>query len=118
MKLSIKDRIHIPSLFPKAGDMVTLRIIEDLMGKTKLSQEEMDAVGFKASAGQDGMISYNWDKEADIEVELTSAELTFLQGRIKELDTKKEIPREMFDLYQRISEVTLVEKKEEIKPKK
>jgi len=101
MKLSIKDRIHLPILFPAKSDLVTLRLVKDIVAKTEITQGEVKKVKLVPTEG-----GYKWDKEQDegVEVKFTDLELGVLKERIQEMDKAKDIPAEMADLCIRLTE--------------
>jgi len=110
MKLTIRDRIQMPSLFPQRGNLIQMQLIEDISKKIQLDQETIKKVGFT----QEGN-GYKWKKEADIDVEFTDLELGMLQDKVKELDSKKEIDFTMGGLCKKISDAKVETKTEVIK---
>lgn len=99
MKLTIKDRIQLPSLFPQKGNLIEVQLIEDIAGKIKIDQKTIKEIGFV----QEGT-GYKWEKEADIEVEFTALELEMLKTTVKDLDEKKEIDFSIGALCKKIND--------------
>lgn len=101
MKLSIKDRIIIPGLYPLQSNIIDQVLIKDIRIKTDLSQAEFKEINIKAADGK-----YTWDnkKGKDKEVTFTEAELNLLRTQIDKMDKEKKITQEILSLCLRIKE--------------
>lgn len=99
MKLSIKERIVFPMLFPNKSDLVTLRLVSDVSKKIEFSQKEIEEIKLFIDGNQ-----YHWDNTVDLEidVEFTELELKMFKDKIKEMDEAKAIPLELLGLIDKI----------------
>ena len=113
MVLSIKDRLNLSSLFPNTGDLVTQLLVKDIREKISLSQEEMDATGFKVVNE-----SYQWDNELeeDKDIKFSKAEWRFLKDQVERLDKEKKITQNLVDICVAIKKVEIDKEKKEDKP--
>ena len=89
MKLTIRERLVISQLYPQKGNMIEQTLVEDIVKKVRISQEEIKEIGLKVQATGTGGVSYIWDeaKAKDLDVDLTKAEL----GLLKERDNSRVI---------------------------
>ncbi len=101
MQLTLKQRIVFPDLYPQKASMNTQATVRDIKEKVKLSDEDRKKIDLKAMG--DGRVSYDSKKEfSPISVEFTEAELSFLKGRVSEMNEQKEITIDQLDLCELI----------------
>lgn len=105
MKLTILDRIIISQLYPQKSNLIQMTLVEDITKKVKIGQEEIKEIELKVEPTTNG-ISYNWnkDKAKDLNVDFTKEEIELLKSQVEELDSKKEITRELLDICKRIKQ--------------
>ena len=110
MKLSIKDRLIIPALYPVEADLVTQVLIRDLKGKLDFKQEELKAIEFKVTE-----TGYTWDKTKEVEnnIALTAAEISLLTDAVKLLIKEQKVTQDNLDLVEKIQKGEVEEKIEE-----
>lgn len=96
--LSIKERLILPSIFPKESDIMTMTIVEDINSKIKLSQSELTDINFKTENN-----SYIWDKELEFEVTLSDAEVKVIKESLKKLDEEKKITSDVLSIYKKFN---------------
>lgn len=98
MKLSIKDRLTIASLYPQQSNIVEQVIVKDIKKKVDLSQSEFKEINLKVSEGK-----YTWNNKAkDKEVDFTESELSLLKSQIDKLDKEKKITQDILSLCLKI----------------
>lgn len=99
MKLSIKERIVFPTLFPNKSDLITLRLVKDFAKKIELSQDEIKKIGLTVVDG-----NYGWNNgvKLEIDVKFTELELKMFKDKIKEMDESKTVPLDIIDLIEKI----------------
>lgn len=112
MKLSVKERLSIPTLFPETGDLNGIRIMADIRTKTQLTQEEIEKLNMKINPRTGGT---SWTPEADLEVgkkqvSFTSLEFGFIKDRIEALGNEKKLTEEQLPLIENIKGVKDEEK--------
>lgn len=114
LTLTVVDRIRITDLFPAEDSMQTRGITRDIMDKTEIGQEEAKAIGMQATRMPDGKMGWRMDekKAKDKKVIFTRVEAKFLKERVKEMDEKKKIKDEHYDVCLKIQEGKLNDKKE------
>ena len=114
MKMGVKDRLTVPLLFPREGNLMTGRIMRDIAEKAGLSQEEMKTVGMKELG--EGKVWWDDKKEAAAgqkNIKFSEAEIGFLKDQVKRLDELKQITGDMFALCERIHNIKSKDEKEE-----
>ena len=108
MILNIKDRIILLQLLPTQGSLSEMVDIMDLAKKIKLDDNTKKLISYVED--KNGNISWNIDKDPNIEVELTS-EITNILTKahvdelISDLDKDKKITAQMLDLALKISKL-------------
>jgi hypothetical protein len=102
MKLTIKDRVVMPSLYPKESNIVNQILVKDIKEKVELTQPELKEIDFKPMGTH-----YSWDmkKAKDKKVDFTEAELDLLKNEIDKLDKEKKITQDILPLCLKIREV-------------
>lgn len=103
MKMGVKERLLIPQLLPREGNLVSLRLARDISQKTDLSQEDMDEIELKVQ--EDGSVKWSDKKEEEFgrkNIKFTDSEIGFLKDQIKKLNEKEKISRDAFLLCERI----------------
>ena len=101
MKLSTKDRLIIPGLYPQQSNIIDQVLIKDIKLKVDLIQSEFKEIDFKIIGDK-----YTWNnkKGKDKEVNFTEAELSLLRTQIEKMDKEKKITQEILSLCLRIKE--------------
>ena len=102
MKLSVKDRIIIPGLYPELSNIIEQVLVKDIKEKVDLSQSEFKTIEFRKYGGK-----YIWDNEKakDKEVDFTESELNLLRTQIDKMDKEKKITQEILSLCLKIRSV-------------
>lgn len=97
MELNITERLLLAGLLPKQGDILTLRVVQDLRKALSFSEEEHAALGFK----QDGD-KLEWNSETDIPVEIPVGPKAqeIVAARLKELDEAEKLEMNLLPLYE------------------
>lgn len=97
MKLSLKDRITLPQLFPKEGKFETLIIISDINKKILLTQEEIEKYEIVSEEN-----SVRWNKEginAEFDINFTESEKNTIGNILKKLSEDEKLPVDFLDMY-------------------
>ena len=95
MKLRIKERITLLNLLPSQGNITSMTIKYDLKEKIKITQEEIVGMELQES---DGLIKWNDSKDLGKDIEFTELELKMIKDILKELDEKKQLNDDTFNL--------------------
>lgn len=95
MKLSVKDRILFPSLYPQKGSLVEQLLIKDIDSKVSLKQKEITEIKLR---DENGKITWEDKKAKVLDVSFTAPEVDFLKSQVDRLDSAKEITRDIIDL--------------------
>ena len=103
MILNIKDRIILLQLLPTQGSLSEMVDIMDLAKKIKLDDNTKKLISYVED--KNGNISWDIDKDPNIEVELTSDITNILKKVISNLDKDKKITAQMLDLALKISKL-------------
>ena len=107
MLLDAKSRLILTGILPKEGDIVTLRLLRELVGKVALSAEELQDLKVVSNPVTN---LTTWDTEKDIpkEVEFNSKEVEFIMETMNKLASEKRLPADALDLYDIFDEVQKV----------
>ena len=103
MILNIKDRIILLQLLPTQGSLSEMVDIMDLAKKIKLDDNTKKLISYIED--KNGNISWDIDKDPNIEVELTNDITNILKKVISNLDKDKKITAQMLDLALKISKL-------------
>lgn len=103
MILNIKDRIILLQLLPTQGSLSEMVDIMDLAKKIKLDDNTKKLISYVED--KNGNISWDIDKDPNIEVELTNDITNILKKVISNLDKEKKITAQMLDLALKISKL-------------
>lgn len=91
IKLTLSNRIYIPTLFPEKGNFETSIIVKDILKKIRVTQEEITTCGIKTEIDDQGTQTITWSNAKVIEVEFTKLELAFLTTVLIEKNNQKEL---------------------------
>lgn len=99
MKLTLLEKITIPSLLKKEGDFKTIILNKDILEKVKISQDELKEFDIKASEK-----SLTWNEKgvnAEFEIEFTDFEKLEIKLALQKLDEEKKITIDYTSLYEK-----------------
>jgi len=105
LSLGIKDRLTLPVLFPERSNYIGQVLVEDISKKIRVDQADMKEIELKYSEpDKDGkqFMTWNRDKEKDLEIEFTQAEADFLKKQADRLDKTEQITAELTPLIRAI----------------
>lgn len=98
-KLTLKDRILIPSLLPEKGSFEQLTVCEDILAKTRITQDEI--VDFQISTNAESN-SVTWDlkdKEDAFYYEFTALEKNEFKKALASLNEAGKLPKDYLNIY-------------------
>lgn len=99
MKLTVKDRLVLPSLYPEKGDIKTQVLVRDIKQKVEFTQDEVVSMNLR----QEGQ-AYLWDGNPEMEVDFTEAEIELLKAQAERLSDQGDITQDNLDLVLKIQE--------------
>lgn len=97
MKLTLKDRIILPNIFPKEGKFETLIIIADIQKKITITQEEIE----KYEISSEGS-SIKWNEKgvkAEFEIDISESEKNALGDILKKLSDESKLSVDFVEYY-------------------
>ncbi len=92
MKLTIKDRLTLPGLYPEKSNMVTQIIVKDIRAKVDVTQKEVVAAELKATPSG---LTWNDAKAPIVTIKFSEAELDLLNEQTKALDKENKITQDL-----------------------
>ena len=92
--LGIRDRFMLKELFPQRANLTDQILAVDIEGKLAISQEEAQAIGL-VSNEETGIVRWKDGATLDKEIEISKAELEFLDRQIKRLSGEQGLTRDM-----------------------
>ena len=97
MKLSVMERIHLLSLLPKEGNLVTLKIVRNLQNELGFSEEENKETGLTINKDN----HYEWKKDIQKEVKIGETAKKVITDMFEELDKNEKLNMQTLVLYER-----------------
>ena len=97
-KLSIGTRILLENVMPRQGNFEDNIVANDLKGKIKITQEDLDTIEFKSVQSKDGNHTTHWNEKKDpnIEVKFTGREVELISKLIDNLSKENKLPSEVY----------------------
>jgi len=113
LTMTMMDRIRITDLFPKEDDMLTRQICRDIGEKVVIEQAEMKQIEMKQIPMPDRSPGWTWNrkKAKNKKILFARAEGQFLKARVKDMNEKKKVKDEQLDLFLKIQDAKLKDKK-------
>lgn len=98
-KLTILDRITLPSILKTEANYTTLIINKDIKKKVEITQDEL--VKYKFKNLPNGSITWNIEKDQDsFETEFTSLEATEITACLNKLEQDNKLTEDHLGLYE------------------
>lgn len=101
INLKFKERLMLPAIMPKEGNVMLMTIAEDISGKVKITQSEFEESGFTSDGS-----TISWKKDIAKDIDFTSAEVAELKKALKQLDTDNKITSDTLSLYHKFCDMT------------
>jgi len=105
MKLTLKERLSLPRLYPRKGSLLAQLTVREINEKIKVGKDEVKEVGLKSD--QRGSLTWDKKKAKDIEIDFTEVEINLLKDQVKRLDREEAITPDMLDLVLKIKDYEL-----------
>lgn len=115
IKLKIPERLSLLGILPKEGDILMLRIINDLQMSLGFSEKELKKFKVKYKLAAGGM-RVTWNEKVDDkgkEIDIGAAARTMIIDKLKKLNEQKKLTLNMMPLYEEFMEKSKEEKPEE-----
>lgn len=106
MKLKIPERLSLLGILPKEGDILMLRIINDLQTSLGFSEEELKKFKVKYTVSGERM-RVKWDEkivDEGKEIDIGPAARTLIIDTLKRLSDQKKLSLNMLPLYEKFVE--------------
>lgn len=96
-KMKLLDRIILPTVLPQEGNLITIRIVKDILKKVELSQD--DFVKYGILPGEKGGLYWEAKhNEVDFEYDFTDLEVSEIVKGLKKLDSENKLTKDMLGL--------------------
>ena len=103
-KLTIFESLQLIQILPAAGNILTLRVIQDLKRKIEFSAKEQQEYGLKHNEAGSKIV---WEKEHVRDFDFEEKELEVISKSLKALDEKEALTMGHMSLWEKF-----IEKKE------
>jgi len=103
MILSVAERIAILSILPVRGDFTTLKILNQLRMSLGFTEEELK--NWKIVEDKETR-TVNWRQNGVAEIPIGEVATGIIVESLKELDKRKELPYNLFDVYEKFIPTT------------
>lgn len=88
MKLTVSDRLVIPSLLPNTGTYLQYALKKSVRQKTRFTEEEVERLNIR-NIKEEGKIVWDFEKEGEPqEIDFSADELLFLKQSCELLDNE------------------------------
>jgi len=97
MKLGIAERINVLNILPVEGNIITLRVVNELRGALSFSEKEIADAGIKQDT--DGRIT--WDHTAGVgkDVKIGDTAKDIIKTALKKLDDEKKLTAQLVPIW-------------------
>src|SRR3990172_10013569 len=96
MKLSITDRLTLLQILPSEGDILTIKMVRDLIDRLSFSEQEFKDLNIRTEGSQ-----ALWDKEIEIEVEIGPKALAIIVAALERLNQEKKLTVGYIPVYEK-----------------
>ena len=97
MKLGIADRINLLNILPAEGNIVTLRIVNDLREALGFSEQEIADAKIQASA--EGRVTWDATAATTKDVKIGDTARDTIKTALKKLDDEKKLTTELIPIW-------------------
>lgn len=98
MVLTFAQRILLLQILPDQGNIVTLRVVQDLRKSLAATEEEIKEHNIIVE-NVDGKSNIKWDPEFSTDIEMGDIAKQIIAEQLKDLNEKKELTENMVSLY-------------------
>lgn len=102
MRLTVRERLALLSVLPREGDILTLRIVQDL--RRALSFSEAEHAALKLTSSEDGV---SWDRTGEgdpKDVEIGPKAHTVVSDALQRMSNQKKLTEAHVGIYERFVE--------------
>lgn len=103
MILTVQERMALLSLLPDQGDYVTLKVLMKLKLSIGLTEEEIQKWGVRQDL--ENKMVY-WDENGEAEIPIGEVATGIIVDALRKLDKTKQLPVNLFDLYEKFIPTT------------
>lgn len=100
MKLSLMERLTAINCLPVEGNIMFLRIRQELIGKLGPTAEETSFYGYEELEG--GQVKWNPSITLEAEIDLSDSELDLIRDNLKKLETDSKLTPNHVSLYEKL----------------
>lgn len=97
MKLTIKDRVFIPSLLPTEGNRIEMISVRAIFDKIEFTSSEIEK--HKIKQDRAGVV---WDSDFEKEVEFSESERVMIQEGLHRMDRESKIPVAFISTFEKL----------------
>lgn len=102
MILSIAERLVLPELLPRQGNLIEMTLSESIERKVQFSAEEISSCGLKSA---DGTVTWDPASDAGKEVAFEPAELELLRECYRRIDAEKQVTKRNLSLCRKLRDL-------------
>ena len=101
MKLKIHDRLLVLNILPKEGNLVTVRLLKDILGKIGLAGDEIK--DWKVQSRPNNQVIWDNTKQTEKEIEVSDSERELIFAKLEELNKASKLTLEQLNLYDKFN---------------
>lgn len=101
MKLNVFERLKALQILPKEGNIVTLRVVQELGKNLSFKDEEFEEFEIKEKKEGKGGVSWNAKGKEGVEIEIGPKGHEIIAEALKDLDKQKKLTFEHISLYEK-----------------
>lgn len=103
MKLTVTDRVLMPSILPRKGRLIQMLLVEAILAAIKFTAEEITEFELKDVAN--GGVTFNRLKAKETEVSFSVEQLQIMNDAVNKLDDDAEVSLELLSLIKKIRNI-------------
>ncbi len=110
MEFNIAERLRLLGIMPERGNLVTMKVIEELKEKLSFSEDEIveiELVSESTDPNNPAAVVYKWNTEKGLthlkEIEIGEATRKIMQGVFEIMDKNSAFTPELLKIYQRFT---------------
>lgn len=88
MKLSVKDRLYLPSFLPARGNFKEFNLKKEILRKITIGEDERKTINLREN-DQDKRIEWDVEKEQPLDVHFSDEEMDYLRSACERISDEE-----------------------------
>lgn len=101
LELTIVDRLSFPAILPKAGNILTMTKVQEIVRRIEITRDEAEAIGLQMNK-QTGNITWDPELAKTKTIDFSDTDAYVINQGIEQVDRQGSVTVDMLDLIERI----------------